>query len=287
MAVTGLLKKEGISSRLIQTNEGFDLNNIVELRYFMQCIDNEGASSFISNDVWDKARQSLAAAYAESGSLNICLRIIDAFASVNIRKYRSDFTEFLSESRLEDFINAESGVVTVSTMHKAKGREFDHVYMMLDNYDFSSDERLRVAYVGMTRARKTLHIHTDTDYFDRFNLPGISIQIDRNNYGEPEEILLQLTHRDVYLGYFKRLRYMQKKIRGGDTLNVDGYILKTADGNNEIAGMLSKSFQQRLNCFLEKGYVIEKAAVRFVLYWKALEDKEETLIMLPDIYLRK
>ncbi len=68
--------------------------------------------------------------------------------------------------RFEDFYD-DNGQETiyVSTIHKSKGREFDSVYMMLKNAYANTDEERRKLYVGMTRAKSKLHIHTNKDFF--------------------------------------------------------------------------------------------------------------------------
>lgn len=80
-------------------------------------------------------------------------------AATTRKKYRSDFEIFLHESNLEDFYKIEQGVVTVSTMHKSKGREFDNVIIMLNDSALNSDEEKRKLYVAITRAKSNLHIH--------------------------------------------------------------------------------------------------------------------------------
>ena len=76
---------------------------------------------------------------------------------------------FLQEQALyseQDSIGAEGGSVTLMTLHNAKGLEFDHVFVVgmeegtfpharsLDEQNLEEERRL--AYVGITRARKTL-----------------------------------------------------------------------------------------------------------------------------------
>ena len=53
----------------------------------------------------------------------------------------------------------------VSTIHGVKGGEADHVVLMVDmagksykEYKLRPDDEIRVFYVGMTRAKKHLHI---------------------------------------------------------------------------------------------------------------------------------
>jgi ATP-dependent DNA helicase RecQ len=36
---------------------------------------------------------------------------------------------------LEDFYSENGETIFVSTIHKSKGREFDNVYLMLENFD--------------------------------------------------------------------------------------------------------------------------------------------------------
>lgn len=59
---------------------------------------------------------------------------------------------------MEDFYRADDSTVTVSTVHKAKGREFDNVYMYLNDLNINEDAEKRRLYVGFTRAKNSLHV---------------------------------------------------------------------------------------------------------------------------------
>ena len=52
--------------------------------------------------------------------------------------------------------------VVVSTIHKVKGREFDDVYMLIADSPYKDEQLFRQLYVGMTRARNRLFIHTNS-----------------------------------------------------------------------------------------------------------------------------
>ena len=103
------------------------------------------------------------------------LELVDEFVSAcaNFDK-RSDeesgLGEFLQELSLmsdTDSLEVETPAVTLMTCHSAKGLEFDHVFLVgfeegllphfisLDE-DMGVEEERRLAYVAMTRARKTL-----------------------------------------------------------------------------------------------------------------------------------
>ena len=287
LRVMGLLTREGIKARLIQSNDGFDLYDLAEMRYFLKRLGNSEQSPIIDDELWELAKDKLSEQYKDSACLPLCVRMLDTFAGVNKRKYRSDFLEFLHESRIEDFIKTFGDSVLVSTMHKAKGREFDAVYLMLGDYDLSADAAKRAVYVGMTRAKSALRIHTNTAYFDRFDLPTLERAVDANEYGEPDELLLQLTHRDVVLDYFKSRKDAVLALRSGDMLLMNGDYLKTAELSSQRIAKLSQSCRDGLAGLAEKGYAVSFARVRFVVAWHGADDEEESAIVLPDLYLKR
>ena len=287
LRIMGLLTRRGIPAKLIQSNDGFDLYDIAEIRYFIKRLGSTERSPIIDDEVWERAKKKLSEAYSDSACLPLCTRILDTFAEVSKKKFRSDFFEFLHESRIEDFISASGDTILVSTIHKSKGREFDSVYMMLSNYDFSTDAAKRAVYVGMSRAKNRLSIHTNTDYFDKLDLSSVGYRTDNKIYNEPDEIRLQLTHRDVVLDYFKTRKDAALALRSGDTLLKDGDYLKTSAVSSQRIAKLSQACRERLAGLAQKGYSVYLAQVRFVVAWKGESDEEEAAVVLPDLYLRR
>ena len=136
-------------------------------------------------------------------NLELCMNMIKSFEEANPKlKYRSDLETFIRESRLEDFYEEHGETILVSTMHKAKGREFDNVFIMLDGYKLDSDEAVRVLYVAATRAKQRLVIHYNGYYLNRINAAGIEYIEDKGTYHPPAHLAVQLTHRDVWLDSF-------------------------------------------------------------------------------------
>ena len=80
--------------------------------------------------------------------------------------YRSDLREYIFESNIEDFIANDDKSVFVSTIHKAKGREFDNVYLMSAIPNGRNVDDMRSYYVGLTRAKRNLYMVTNppTEY---------------------------------------------------------------------------------------------------------------------------
>jgi len=99
---------------------------------------------------------------------------VSEFESANPGGSLSDFLENVALITDVDNLNQTSGAVTLMTLHSAKGLEFDAVFLagMEENVfpltratfdDDALEEERRLAYVGITRAKKRLflsHAHT-------------------------------------------------------------------------------------------------------------------------------
>lgn len=288
MRVMGLLNKNGQRAKLIQSNDGFDIYNFAEIRYFLKMLEMKLTSPIISQEIWNETRAELESAYSRSTALPMCLSLLADYEKSAERKYKSDLDLFIHESKLEDFYHTENGTVFVSTIHKSKGREFDSVYMLLDNVRADNDEERRKIYVGLTRAKSRLHIHYNNGIFDDFDTVGLEKITDENKYPSPDEIILQLSHKDVFLGYFKDKKDFILKLRSGMKMLVtqSGMNIVTKDGQREVL-RFSKSFRSRLEDLEKQGYTPYKGEIRFITAWTDKEDNTECAVVLPDIYLRR
>lgn len=148
-----LLRKHGINSKLVQSMDGLRFWNMAEMRYFLRHIDKRIKTPLITEELWEEAKHATFSIYDRSLTLTYVKRCVEQFEQTNKTKYFSDFKEFVFESSVEDFCDTSGTDVVVSTIHKAKGREFDDVYMLIsDNY--AKDAHLmRRYYVGITRAK--------------------------------------------------------------------------------------------------------------------------------------
>lgn len=284
LRVMGLLLKNNISARLIQSNSGFDLYNLAEIRYFLKKLGSNQQVPVISDSAWENAIHSLCTAYRTSTCLPTCLKMLETFASVNRTKYRTDLIEFIRESGYEDFVEDAKNTILVSTMHKAKGREFDKVYLMLNRYDASRDEAKRVLYVALTRAKQELSIHYYGSFMEGKPVPGVEYCQDIKLHPEPNEILLQLGHRDVALYCFKGRKTELLALRSGMALQAELPYL-VCEGRQVIK--LSKKSMEQLDALQKKGYRIQRGEIRFIAAWKGEDDPEESAILLPTLYLTK
>lgn len=292
--ILGLLLKKGIHAKLIQSTDGFSLSNLAEVRYFLKKLSSKPnadaqLSPVIPEEDWERAKEQLREEYKDSTCLENCLAMISTFEATNSRIYRSDLEDFIRESNYEDFYKEEKGAVFVSTIHKTKGREFDNVFLMLNSVQAGQDSDLRKLYVAMTRARSSLYVHYfNTPVIDKVEAPFALRNVDAREYQEPTEIALQLTHRDVFLSFFKDKKREILNMHSGYPLQVcnDG-LSAVLDGKYINIVRYSKAFAEKLNIMMRKGYQPQHADIRFIVAWKGEEDTTETAVLLPNLYLKK
>ncbi len=280
-----LLRKNGINSKLIQSMDGLRFWNIAEMRYFLNYINKRIKTPLITDGLWEEAKHATFSIYDSSLSLMYVKRCIEQFEQTNNVKYLNDFNEFVFESSVEDFCDISGADVVVSTIHKAKGREFDNVYMLISDLYVKDAQLMRRYYVGITRAKHNLSIHTNGDCFN--NLNADRYMIDQHQYDMPEEVILQLSHKDVNLGFFKDRKKEVLALRGGDSLTYGDYFLYSQLTDRPIAKLSSK-MQKPLSEWEVRGYNVKSASVRFVVAWKpkdAPKSEPETAVLLADLVL--
>lgn len=283
--ITALLRRYGINGKLIQSMDGFSFWNMAEVRYFLKYLGKYVKSPLINDELWQTAKNATFSLYGNSQSLMYLKRCLDIFEETNKVKYFNDFKEFVFESSVEDFCDVTGADVVVSTIHKAKGREFDDVYMLVTDGYCKDNNLMRRYYVGITRAKNRLYIHTNSECFS--HLDGAEYSCDCNQYPMPQEIVLQLSHKDVYLDYFKELKQYILMLRAGDSLLFKDNFLYETKTNRSVA-RLSQKMQARLLELKGKGYNVKSASVRFVVAWKpkdAPKEESETAVLLADLFL--
>ena len=285
LRVLGLLNKNNVPAKLIQSTDGFQMYNLAEVRYFLKQIDCELKTPVVSDSLWKSAKERLERFYGKSACYEICLKMLSDFEKINKTKYRTDLEEFIKESKYEDFYTEEKETVLVSTIHKSKGREFDTVYMLLNNVSCVNDEEKRKIYVGLTRAKEELYIHCNNNLFENIST---DIVCDEKVYDEPSEIMLQLSYRDVVLDFFKDKKDAIIKLRSGDILQLEEeHLSAVIDGKLVKVIKYSKAFKEKLDFLKAKGYESTTATIRFILAWKGKDDENETAIILPDVCLNR
>lgn len=285
--LVALLRKHGLRSKLIQSMDGFRFWNMAEVRLFLKYIERDTHTPIVTDEVWNEAKRKTFQTYATSSSLPYLKHCIELFEKINKAKYLTDFKELVFESTTEDFCDTSDADVVVSTIHKSKGCEFDDVYILVSQPQHVTDSEMRRYYVGMTRARKRLFIYTNSTLFDR--LPADIHQVDQTPYVFPDEVMLQLSHKDVNLGFFKSRKKEILSLRSGEKLCFANNLLYVPNNQQPVA-QLSQKMQAELAQWALKGYLVSSATIRFVVAWKpkdAPKDEKEHAVLLLDLELKK
>jgi ATP-dependent DNA helicase RecQ len=284
-----LLNQEGFSARLIVDRDGFSIRDIVEIDWFTQHIlaDIQDGSGLIPEESWKNRKEFVVNAIRDAHLKDIALRVIENFEKVNLKKFKSNWLKYLRECRMEDLYQAEQQTILVSTMHKAKGKEFDNVFLLLNNYPLTSEEKKRVLYVAITRAKERLVIHTNSIRFPVEDIPELNFREDSRQWPEPATIVLQCGKEDVWLGFFEKpnIANRVKKVFSGQQLFHSTRhfgLFQTNEGRDIVK--LSQKFSAQLQHYLDMGYQLDRATAQYLVFWYN-DAGEKVRVVLPEIRL--
>lgn len=212
------------------------------------------------------------------------LRLWKDFESANRRAmYVSDLLDFVRESKMEDFLYAQPGGVIISTYHKAKGKEFDQVYLTVARPPERDDQR-RALYVAMTRAKDRLTILAQ-GHFLKPIAEDVPYREDTTTYSRPDELAYMLQHEDVYLSYFASCQPAIESLMAGDPLQVNEDGCKDKKGNFVVR--FSNKFLQHIQTQKKAGYRLQPTGkVNMIVYWK-VEEGKEVRVVLAEVGLGK
>ena len=120
-------------------------------------------------------------------------------------------------------------------------------------------------------------------------MPADEHHVCDQQYGLPDEITLQLSHRDVNLGFFKARKKEILALRAGQSLRFENNYLYDSCTNMAVA-QLSQKMQGELREWSEKGYSVISASIRFIVAWRpkdAPPEEKDHAVLLVDLMLKK
>jgi ATP-dependent DNA helicase RecQ len=286
LQICGMLLKTGLKAKLIQSNEEFSLYNLAELRYFLDKLFSNADTYLIQEDLWNFAKHELNKRFRQSDKLEICHSLIRDFElSHPKRKYKSDLEVFLRESKLEDFHRINEETILVSTIHKVKGKEFDNVVLMLENFRPDTDADKRLLYVAMTRAKQSLTLHLNSGFLDGFKEKNLDWISDNNQYPSPDTLTIQLSFKEVWLDYFINRQFFVSHLVCGEKLMLNGAEL--LNSNRKSILKFSRQFVRQMEELKEKGFQPKAAKVNFSLFWRKDDTGKEYQIILPEMVFER
>jgi len=298
LLVSSLLNEMGLANKLIAGFEGFRVSDLFEIKCFnYQLHQNTGESGIILEATWEEAVIWFKSRFKSSLHYDTCMALFRTFDYTNPeQKLLVDWREYCREINMEDAIRPDAKKIIVSTMHKAKGKEYDHVFMMLEDYKYASAESRRLLYVASSRAKKTLHIHTNVNFYDAISAPYIEYLNYKAKLSEHVQYDMILSHKDVNLNSQKYPRALTilKTIKTGDKLQPDEMkfedncipgLKKSGQGNLLL---FSKTFiTDKYKPLLERGYQLTDAQAEYIVFWYDKDEAKEFKIVLPRLRFEK
>ncbi|WP_243454614.1 hypothetical protein [Desulfosporosinus fructosivorans] len=73
---------------------------------------------------------------------------------------------------------------------------------MLDQFDPGTNEAKRQLYFAMTRVKHNLTLYDNGNYLDSITAEAMQVVVDSQRYLPLQELVMQLSHRDVQLDFF-------------------------------------------------------------------------------------
>ena len=263
MQIAHELEQRSLHVTVAQSMGGFRFGNLAEVRYFLKQLGKSDDVT-IEKENWQKAKHQTLETYATSTCLSIMKHFFSDFETTHKTYYRSDLREFIVESNIEDFIASDEKSVYVSTIHKAKGREFDTVYLISAVPDGRSVEDMRAYYVGLTRAKRNLYLVT-------------------NPPTEFSSISIALNMHDIWLDYFKGRKETVLCLRSGDVLQFKDDYLYNEQGISVAA--LSAAGKEKIKAWTDRGYAVTSAKVSYTLAWRPKDAETDYAVCLANVVL--
>ncbi|WP_230383778.1 3'-5' exonuclease [Pedobacter endophyticus] len=256
------------------------------MRFFLNHVNVADDASVISDEVWESAKRELTEKFQNSTRLETCKNIIKDFEDTNTKKkYKSDLEVFIRESKLEDFFSESGETIFVSTIHKAKGKEFDNVFLMLENFNLETDEAKRQVYVATTRAKQLLHIHLNSSFLNNLIVENLEQLEDTEIYAPPNDMVMHLTHKDIWLDYFINKQGLVSELASGEILTLHKDECLNSVGQSVLK--FSLPFMSRLEAIRKKNYQVKKVKVSFIVYWLKEGQELEVQIILPELFFER
>lgn len=121
------------------------------------------------------------------------------------------------------------------------------------------------------------------------SLPADQHITDHTAYNMPEEIMLQLSYKDVNLGFSKDHKAHILSMRAGERLTFsNGYFYSKRNG--QPIAQLSHRMTEQLIAWVSRGYKTKDCTIRFIVAWKpgnAPKEEKEYAIPLIDMIMEK
>ncbi|MDO8454554.1 MAG: 3'-5' exonuclease, partial [Sulfurimonas sp.] len=210
------------------------------------------------------------------------------FLSESETYYISQWESYIYEIKLEDFQSYHKSII-VSTIHKSKGMEFDKVFLLVSENP-SSDEKKRLYYVGMTRAKNELHILRVGNELKN-KKPYAKYFLDTKNYLLENKIFThEMSLSDISLGFDVDRHHKNNDFIASDELQIEKrpkFKNSCIVHKGSIISTFSASFQEKLEEKFANGYIVDGVTLKYVVVWYDSQNSKNIRHSLCKIVFKK
>jgi ATP-dependent DNA helicase RecQ len=271
-----LLHEKEIPAVYLLNHESFQLKMLVEFRYLESILSTLDIDE---DNLWE-AYEKVKERYETSKNLSLVYKLIKNFIDEHEILTQSLWYAYLDELSMEQLVTTYNKTL-VSTIHKSKGKEFEHVILLLHKHQMD-DDFLRLCYVGITRAKKSLTIITDNPFFQNKKYPFAFYRQDTTNYPQPNQKTFVLGLADLYLSFNAEYQKQNLHLIAGSEVvfekryNQERYTLTL---NSRSIAQFSTKFQKNIRNYENKGYKIVHIVIEHVVEW--FDEKNDIFRELP------
>ncbi len=285
LTVYSLLQLAGANVQYISERQGFSFGQLVELQDFLH--DWKELRSF------EEAMMNLELQYKKSSNFELAQKVINEFiddkdmtqlAEAPIT-FSESFDEYLKQIKQDEFLGNNTKI-TVSTMHKSKGREFDTVYLGINPGIDRDEYSKRLLYVAMTRAKNNLHLHTSCQIFEPYIDFFSKNENIQDSFENPRIISFSMNLSDLWLGNTKIIDNIEAtKPIAGESVQIVKKIYSNGTGfsicknGKEIVTLSKATNDKKLSSKILKyeglGYnLMDNCIVEEIVYWSDPNDEK-------------
>lgn len=290
-----LLQRHGVAARHVGGNDDFALGRLREWRAFGRMLrEAHPGVGVMPLETWRPVRDRFLERLQDNRHRDDIADLFSRFEDdARGRIDPGEWAAYLREIRVGDVAQATGDTVFVSTMHKAKGREFTNVFVHLDDFRMDKEAELRLLYVACTRAMERLVIHTNGDFLPDYTHPALAREQVGQRHPWPERLEYVLSMREVNLGSCWYARDRIKALRTGAALT--SCIKEFADGPATGLGLAgepvllyAQKFKQEALQRLERlGYRIAGGSVDYIVEWHNEKQQAWHEVVLPRVVLER
>jgi len=271
LTVYSLLKLTGANVQYISERQGFSIGQLVELQDFLQ--DWKDLHNF------DEAKSFFEDNYRESSNFNLVKKVIDYFLidkdlsqlSKAPITFSDNFEDYLRHIKQDEFLENDTKI-TVSTMHKSKGREFDTIYLGVTPGIDKNEYSKRLLYVAMTRAKNNLHLHSLCSVFEPYINHFDKTENIQDTFEQPKIISFSMNLGDLILSNSNTINIIESvKPLAGETVQIYKKVY-----SNSTRFCIKKNGRE--NSLLEDCFIED------IVYWS--DPKDEKKIKYKEILCR-